>query len=229
MRLLIIEVVLIFKGKTILCSWIINSLREESHITAPFYICNSYTNGKILLSEILRSLTAQLLRRHKDLAPYVFDKYANTGLSPSTPHLKNLLNDLLTTIPTVRMCIDGLDEFPDNDQRKIITELSALSRASRGQFRILFSSREVALIEHAMRGKPLISLNVEKLSVRSDICAYVHDRLSSIRDSFDENFVAEIERQVVEKAKGELNGNALCMRLTVFRYVFMGTVDLDQL
>ena len=195
---------LIITGKTVLCSYVINSLREESDITAPFYICNSYTSGKNLLSEILRSLTAQLLRKNKELAPYIFDEYANTGLAPSIAHLRNLLPDLLKTIPKVRMCIDGLDEFPDGEQRKIIQELSNLSKASNGQFRILFSSREVALIERAMKGRPLISLKSEEVAVRTDITAYVRDRLSSIRDEFDGSFVSHIEKQIVTKAKGIL-------------------------
>jgi hypothetical protein len=164
------------------------------------------------LGEILRSLTAQLLRKNKELAPYIFDEYANTGLPPSIAHLRNLLPDLLRTIPTVRMSIDGLDEFPDSEQRKIIQELSNLSKASHGQFRILFSSREVALIERAMKGRPLISLKAEEVAVCSDIAAYVHSRLASIRDEFDKDFVADIEQQVVTKAKGKLaNQPDLCI------------------
>lgn len=221
--------ILTITGKTVLCSYVINSLREEAHISAPFYICNSYTSGKVLLSEVLRSLTAQLLRRHKELAPYVFDNFANTGLSPSIPHLKNLLLDLLGTIPTVRMCIDGLDEFPDSDQRKIMQELTALSKTSRGHFRILFSSREVTLIENVMKGKPLISLKTEEAAVRSDIAAYVHDRLSSIRDEFDEEFVTDIERQVVTKAKGMLSAYSNhYFNLHTVRYVLVGAINSHQ-
>jgi hypothetical protein len=103
----------------------------------------------------------------------------------------------------VRMCIDGLDEFPDSGQRKIIQELSNLSKASQGQFRILFSSRDVALIERAMKVRPQISLQTEEVAVKSDISAYVHERLVTIRDRFDKIFIAGIERQIVTKAKGK--------------------------
>ena len=75
------------------------------------------------------------------------------------------------------MCIDGLDEFPDSDQRKIMQELTALCKGSNGHLRILFSSREVTVIEKVMKGKPLISLKTEKAAVGSDIAAYVHHRL----------------------------------------------------
>src|ERR1700722_16301918 len=82
------------EGKTILCTYLIENIQRERHITTAYYICNSYTNGKNLAAEVMRSLTLQLLRQNIELAAYVFENYANKGFPPSVAHLRNLLKNL---------------------------------------------------------------------------------------------------------------------------------------
>jgi hypothetical protein len=116
-------------GKTILCTYIIRCMQEEGVFTTVYHICNSYTTGKDLRGEVMRSIAAQLLQGNLELAPFVFENYANKGLEPSISRLRKLLPELLGTIPSVRIIVDGLDEYPESEQTKILTELIALTKA----------------------------------------------------------------------------------------------------
>lgn len=192
------------QGKTILSTYIIHRFQEESAgFTASYHICNSYTTGKNLLGELLRSLAVQLLRENLELAPYIFDNYANKGLAPSIVRLRKLLPELLGTIPSVRLIVDGLDEYPESDQRSILSELISLSKSSGGQFRVLFSNRESELINKTLDSKSTISLKDQHADVTKDIQAYLNASLEDFRPRFGDRLIDTIERRIVSKSNGE--------------------------
>ena len=187
----------------------INRLHEETGSTTAYHICNSYTAGKNLLGDILRSVTVQLLRANPELAPHIFDNYANRGLGPSIVRLRRLLPELLATITSVRIIIDGLDEYPEPEQRTILIEMIALSKSSGGQFRVLFSNREGSQINKMLNGKPTISLRDESADVDKDIEAYVQASLEDFRPKFGDRLIDRIERRIVRKADGRSIGALL--------------------
>ncbi len=189
-------------GKTILSTYVIEILGEKTEFTTAYHICNSYTTGKYLLGEVLRSVTAQLIRSNLDLAAHIFENYANKRLAPSVGRLRKLLPELLETIPSVRIIIDGLDEYPEPDQRAILTELLTLSKTSRGQCWILFSNREGIHINKTLNSKPTISLKDQHAHVSKDIEAYVHSHLQGFRGSFGDCLIDQIESQISTKADG---------------------------
>jgi hypothetical protein len=185
-------------GKTILSTYVIGRLQAEGGFTTAYHICNSYTTGKNLLGDILRSIAVQLLRLNLELAIYVFENYANKGLPPSIVRLRKLLPELLGTISSVRIIIDGLDEYPEPDQRSILTELIKISGDN---CRILFSNREGTLITRTLGSKPTISLR-DQDGVNKDIELHVHARLKELRSRFGDVLVNRIENDIVEKADG---------------------------
>jgi hypothetical protein len=144
----------------------------------------------------------QLLRANLDLAPYIFERYANKGLAPNIVRLRKLLPELLGTIPSVRIIIDGLDEYPEPDQRMILTDLLALSKSTGANCRVLFSNREGSLINRTLGGRPTISLRDQNADVNKDIELHVHSRLKAFRARFGDALINKIERQIVEKADG---------------------------
>lgn len=190
-------------GKTILSTYVIEKLEEETGFTTAYHICDSYTAGKNLPGDVLRSLTAQLLRSNLELAPFVFENYANKGLSPSLVRLRKLLPDLLATISSVRIIIDGLDEYPESDQRTILTDLITLSKSTSGQCRIIFSNREGQLINKMLNNRPVISLKDESVEVNNDIAVYVKARLAEFRLRFGDALIDRIENRICTKADGE--------------------------
>jgi hypothetical protein len=188
-----------------LSTFVIERLADETGFTTAYHICNSYTTGKNLLGEILRSITAQLLRTNLDLAPYIFENYANKGLPPSIVRLRKLLPELLATIPSIRIIVDGLDEYPETDQRTILTELIPFTKASSsGQCRILFSNREGTQINKTLTSKPTISLRDQYIDINKDIEAYVHSSLEEFRDRFGNHLINQVESRITAKADGIL-------------------------
>jgi hypothetical protein len=153
----------------------------------------------------MRSLTLQLLRQNVELAAFVFENYANKGFPPSVSHLRTLLNTLLRGITTTRICIDGLDEYPPNEQRSILQELLSLARLPGGHCRVLFSSRDVDNIRKALQNKPTISFRDEEAALDEDIKAYVHDALAEIRENFKAHtrLLDDIQSRIIAKANGE--------------------------
>ena len=152
----------------------------------------------------MRSITAQLLRSNLDLAPHIFENYANKGLSSSIVRLRKLLPELLETIPSVRIIIDGLDEYPEPDQRTILGEFIGLSKSSGGQCRILFSNREGRTINKTLSSRPTVSLKDQHADVNKDIEMYVRAKLLDFRERFDGRLVDQIERNITTKADGML-------------------------
>jgi hypothetical protein len=224
---------IILQGKTILCTYLIEKIqgeRQVRQITTAYYICNSYTNGKNLAAEIMRNLTLQLLRQNIELAAYVFENYANKGFPPSVAHLRTLLKNLLSTIPTTRICIDGLDEYPPGEQRLILQELLTLAKQPGDHCRILFSSRDVENIRKALDKKPTISFRDEKDALDKDIQAYVHGALAELRQKFRAHprLMDDIESQIIAKADGKFQLNEWIRLLIVFRYVSMGSAGYYQ-
>lgn len=166
-----------------------------------------------------------------ELAAYAFDNYANKGFPPSVAHLRQLLKTLLSTISTTRICIDGLDEYPQGDQRSILQELLPLAKLPGSNCRILFSSRDVEVIRKSLQNKPIISFTDEKDALDRDIQAYVHGALGVVRENFQTHtqLLDEIEQKIIAKADGKLFTISSTYRLTVTRYVLVGAASYHKL
>ena len=181
-------------------------MKQQQNHTVAYFFCNSYADGKDRCSQILRSLTLQLLRENLDLAPHVADNYANRGFNPSMQQLRKLIPELVATIPSTRLIIDGLDECNEQDQKAVLRELLSLYVLPGVSLKLLFSSREVALIGKSLRKKLYISLKERKSDVETDIRLFVNQNLIDLRERFDKidnTVVDNVEQRLVEKADGQ--------------------------
>lgn len=190
-------------GKSVLCSRIITFLESEKVSTVAYFFCNCYTEGKDQCSQILRVLALQLIRPHTDLASHVADNYANRGCNPSLKQLKKLLPELLTTITSTRVVIDGLDECLEKDQKSVLQELLSISGKCGQSCKFLFASREDVYLSRALRARPYIDLRKRKSEIDKDIKIFISRKLSQLRREFESTIIDDIERRVVEKADGK--------------------------
>lgn len=214
-------------------TYVIKYLQEQGGVTTAYHICNSHTTGKNLLSDILRSIADQLLRANLDLAPYIFDNYANKGLAPSVVRLRKLIPELIGTVSSVRIIIDGLDEYPEHDQRAILTDLLSLSKSPGGNCRVLFSNRESTLISRTLGGKPTISLRDQDVDISSDIRLHVHARLKEFRALYGNHLINKIEEDIVSKADGNCYLSVMRLETThhllgMFLWVRLVMQSLDK-
>lgn len=185
-------------GKTILCAYIIEKIQHEPQTTTAYLICNSYTKGKDIVAETLRSLAVQLLRRNLDVLPYAFENYANKAFPASVSNVRRLLLEVLAIIPNTRICIDGLDEYPPSQQRSILTEILGFAKAPSSRCKFLICSRDVPAIAKQLRNKPLLSLRDEQSGLDDDIENYLKENLQDLPERLEGN------EDVLNEVLGEL-------------------------
>jgi hypothetical protein len=152
----------------------------------------------------MRSLAAQLLIENLDLMPYAFENFANKAVPASVPQLRRLLGELLTTIPKTRIFIDGLDEYPEIDQRAIIQEIFSLTKDDTRQCKVMFSSREGKEVDRYLRNKPTISFRDNNADVDNDIKLYIDgsETFRELRERFPNN------EDLIHETKEELTNLA---------------------
>jgi hypothetical protein len=107
-------------------------------------------------------------------------------------------------IPSIRVILDGVDEYPASDQTAILTELLSLSKSSGGTCKILISSRISVQIKKVLSSKPTISLRDYHEEVQRDIHAYVCERLRALRGRFSDRLIDTVETKVMERADGSI-------------------------
>ncbi|RFU29393.1 hypothetical protein B7463_g6916, partial [Scytalidium lignicola] len=162
-------------GKTILSACIIQDLMKDSEFSTAYYFCDSNSNIKDLCGAIIRSLAIQLVQQNPSLAVYVDTKHVSKGIPPSRARLDELIPELLSTIETPRVVIDGLDECSDADQKEISAHILRLFTGPHTRCKVLFSSRE--------------SVNIS-------------GSLLNLRNLWPISFIDEIEQKMLAKAAG---------------------------
>ncbi|KAH6692826.1 hypothetical protein BKA61DRAFT_714437, partial [Leptodontidium sp. MPI-SDFR-AT-0119] len=173
-----------------------------------YYFCNSQESGNICC-QILRTIALQLLRRNLDLASLIANQYVYLGTSCGMAQLRILLPQMLETINSARIIIDGLDECSEVEtQMSILKELQRIVGKDL-RCKIMISSRREAKIAEKLSGKPQIQLDGRQ-EVESDIRLYVKYKVKSI-ETTDPDLRKKIESILVEKA----NGMFLWVRLVV--------------
>lgn len=200
-------------GKTTLATYLVEelSLPPGAHI---LYCLCSYGFGRSernACSLTFRALIAQLLKKEPDFLPYIYENYVKTGAVASLPKVKELLKNLIVSSGKIFLILDGLDEFEGSDQRQVLTEMSNLVTHDTGRdsdqtnLKVLVCSRETRDIARRLSKVPQISLSNEEEEqfVRRDISTFTKNRLSELRDRFEDNEVNNIGNDIVQKANGE--------------------------
>lgn len=173
-------------------------------MTVAYIICNSYTQGKNIVSENLRSLAAQMLRGNRDLVPHAFDNYANKSIPPTVTNVRKLIVELLDMIKETLIFIDGLDEYSISSQRSMLAEILPFAKGKGVKCKIIVSSRDVPAISSKMKNRPLISLRDEYSGVEQDIQNYLNEKLEELRleREWSKRDMKEIVDIIVLKADG---------------------------
>lgn len=220
-----------------LSSMIIRFLQQDKHSVVLYYFCNYYSTSFNRSSHILRSLVAQLLRSNRELSAYVYDEYICQGLASSVPQLKKLIPTLLLSIPSVRIVIDGLDEFERKDQNQILNDVLPFASPSDigAVCKVLISSRDIYPISKHLSKRSTISLNKERAFINAAIQSFVQHSFVDIRQKLDDmnvdsSITSEVERDLIEKADGELTSMSkkASDANDMSRHVSMGTAGTSH-
>lgn len=155
---------------------------------------------------MFRSLIAQLIRKDRNLLPYVYDN-VKTGVVPSATTVKDLLKDLIRASGPTFLIVDGLDECEGAHQRQLLSDLRAFRGTGQAQnaVKFLICSRETKEISAGLKKVPQVFLTEEKVKVSKDIAIFAKDSLSPLRGRFNAAIAEEVEQTVVKKADGKEN------------------------
>ncbi|KAK2755707.1 hypothetical protein FQN54_005857 [Arachnomyces sp. PD_36] len=195
-------------GKSVLTSAVIRSLEDDPKFTVLYYFCNYYSTHGNKSCYLLRSLVAQLLRRNADLSSYVYEEYIQKGSSPSARQLKKLVGILITAENHVRIVVDGIDEFPEKDQKQIINDLIPLASIAEtgAESKILFSSRDIQPISKQLSRYPTVCLSGEREAIDAAIKSYIGHSLANLRPQFMDtrckDIMNSVEKELIKKAQG---------------------------
>lgn len=193
-------------GKSTLAAYICQHIRTRAKHRLLFHFCTTVGVDQNYQSQMLKSLISQLLRLEQGLSIYVLQKYVYKGLTPSISQLKLLLQDMLLSSSSIRLIIDGLDEWDEKDQGKVLSSLFPIARTEASCIcKVMLVSRETPTIERLLRKKPTIDLGKEQGSVNSSIRRFVEVSMIDVREKFEEHeehLIDKIMCRIVEKAGG---------------------------
>jgi len=171
-----------------------------------FYFCSHHQTSQSQANVILRSFATQLLAANAELASYILDTFASQALRPTKKHLGVILEKLITSLSSVRIVVDGLDECAPSEQEGILEDLLRIKGPVPGACKILLSSRKLPSICKLLQAKPTLRLDDHAESVNSTIMSFVHQRLGPLRQNFDSVKIDELEGEIIAKANGTSAG-----------------------
>jgi len=214
------------QGKSVICSKVIEHIQETNDTAVIFYFCQHQQSSQRQTNEILRSFTAQLLVANNDMAPYILETFANHGLTPSKKNLRLVFEKMIASLSSVRIVVDGLDEWPQSDQEEVMDDLLRIKGPKPGVCKLLISSRKLTTISKLLQAKPTLRLDDNADNVQAAIAAFIHKQFAPLREQFRSNMIDELESRILRKADGRLEPQPLhrCM-LTRPRDVPLGQVD----
>jgi hypothetical protein len=149
----------------------------------------------------------------------VCDEYVLQGHTSSVKHLKSLIATLLEGLDFVRICVDGLDECEEREQKGILSAIRVLFDANSfletstkpGDFKATVFSRATETLTKALKRSNTINLSQESHSLQQSIKVFVHSEIVDIREQFDYSYVDDdlwdnVEQRIVASAGGMNTG-----------------------
>lgn len=182
-----------------------------------YYFCTFIANSSGQTSRLLQSLVSQIIQKHHHFAAHIHDVYLNAHPIPTKAALLKLLSELIQGLDSVRLIVDGIDEWDARDQKDLLKELSQLVSTDRSSHicKILIASRDTLDISRILRKKcraaTLIALgdSAESLAISDSITRLVDKRMSDKPDHLsdldpDASITSHIKRSLLEKSQGML-------------------------
>jgi hypothetical protein len=203
--------VLILSGKSTLSATVIQFLLQDRHSVVLYYLCNHQSSKSTNSAHVMRTFVSQLLRINNYMAEHIYEELITNGHAPSVPRLKQLLQTLLSALPSTRIIIDGVDELEDSCRSQVLNDVLGLATAlkSKTVCKVLVSSRDVSSISKIMSKYPALNLNQERRFLDKSITSFVRQGLCDIRSRVgttqdaDNRIYREIEQSLIEKAEGK--------------------------
>lgn len=214
-------------GKSFLCSLVVEHLPTRHDLISLYYFCGHKSSDSGSCALILRTLTNQLVRQDRDLAPLIHQIYLTQGSSKSRPAMKKILKEILpsTNSTSTRIVLDGVDECEGAIQRDILADLIDIQRHVKHRCKVLIASRFEPLIQKSMLKSIHIPLGSK---TEAGLKLYIQGEVSKLKLHFS-NIASSLWADIEKKLQRKANGMFLWVRLvTVMLEQQMSEADLEE-
>lgn len=185
------------------CSQLVDYIQKRQNIQAAFYFCKYNLNTSDICTNVIRTVAVQLIHSYPDLVTYVYRSYVDSVRNTSIKRMKDLLREILSSLTTCRIVLDGIDECSVEQQKEIISTFLSLQDSAAESCKVLFSSRnDESHIKRLLSRKTVIHL---KGQTDDAIALYVNqkvDELSHLFEGLDGGLLDAVRQRICSKAKG---------------------------
>ncbi|KAI1769143.1 hypothetical protein GGR53DRAFT_528987 [Hypoxylon sp. FL1150] len=217
-------------GKTILASLAVEEARKLGNsISTLFFYCRNGDIDRNSFASIGRSFLSQLLQGNKDiLLPYYHDYYSKSTTTTLETYcvIESLLEVVLLNCQSVYIIIDGIDECP-RDERKKIAEWfrnlveNNMQSTHQDRVRCLFVSQHDGFASKDFRS--LTRLKVDAKDNEDDIKAYSVGEAVKFQSLFSVS--NETRDRIATKIQSVANGMFLLAKLILINLGQQTSVD----
>ncbi|KAH7085093.1 hypothetical protein BKA63DRAFT_10537 [Paraphoma chrysanthemicola] len=201
-------------GKSTISSYLVQHA-ESNAIHVFYYFCSFLGNTLDGPTRLLRSFVSQVIQKHQDLAVYVHDIYYKSHPVATKRALLGLLPKLLQSLGSVRIVVDGIDEWSPRAQKDTLKDLTDMLSTDKISHicKVMIASRDTLDISRILRRKDKSAVTIslsdgdEGLAVNRSITHFVDTRLSDVPEHFDEldpdsSILASVKQTLLEKSHG---------------------------
>lgn len=181
-------------GKSVITAGLLTFLGSNTLIIRHF--CSYSQSSSSQYDQILKALLLQAIRGDADLVAYIYEEHVGSKQA-ALPLVEKLLETSIQVLSgcsrdqrPVYILLDGLDECPDDRQRRLVRMMSRLV-ASGHICKVLISSRDTVALREKLKKMTLISLSQEKPNLTVAIERYSDMRLRKMQSKLVELGISE--------------------------------------
>ena len=213
-------------GKSFLCSLIVEHLPTRHDLISLYYFCGHKSPDSDSCALILRTLTNQLVRQDRDLAPLIHQNYLTKGSKKSRPAMKKILKDVLpsSNSTSIRIVLDGVDECEGTIQRDILADLIDIQRSVKHRCKVLIASRLQPEIKKSMLQSKHIPLGSK---TEAGLKLYIQGEVLKLKTHFP-NIASLLWADIEERLQRKADGMFIWVRLVTMMLEQQGSeADLE--
>ena len=190
-------------GKSVACSQLIDHIQKQQNMQFAFYFCSYSLNSTDTCTNILRAVVAQLIQSQPELVAYIYRSYVDVVKNTSTKRMKDLLREVLSSLGTCRIVLDGIDECSVEQQKEIILTFFSLQDSASESCKVLFSSRnDGSLIKRLLSRQTVIRLKGQTDDAISLYVKHKVNELSHLFEDLSSELLSRVRQRVGAKAQG---------------------------
>lgn len=193
-------------GKSVIVARLVAFLNVSKSSLVIRHFCSYTHDSSTQYDQIIKSLLLQSAQGDPDLVAYIHEEYVGSRQA-TLPVLEKLLEIAVEQLGGngqlgVHILLDGLDECPNDKQRRLLRLLERLASVG-GNCKVMISSRDTLVLRERLKKKPTLSLAEEKDCLRDAIVGYAQIRLLAMDDRLREIGISEDGLQSVASHIGE--------------------------